>query len=107
MDDPYPQPDVADIELLEVLKAVSDPVRLHMIGVLAQSSTFSCSPEVFGLDVHKSTLSHHLRVLREAGVTSTLMVDGRKRGIQLRKSDLDGRFPGLVDGLLAGVPGSA
>jgi len=102
MDDSYPQPDVADIELLEVLKAVGDPVRLHMIGVLADGDTYSCSPDVFGLDVHKSTLSHHLKVLREAGVTSTL-VDGRNRAITLRKTDLDTRFPGLVDGLLAGV----
>ena len=102
MDDSYPQPDVGAIELLEVLKAVGDPVRLHMIGVLAGGDTFTCSPEVFGLDVHKSTLSHHLKVLREAGVTSTI-VDGRTRSITLRKTDLDARFPGFVDGLLAGV----
>ena len=102
VDGDYPQPDVADIELIEVLKAVGDPVRLHMVGVLADGDTYSCSPEVFGLDVHKSTLSHHLKVLREAGVTSTL-IDGRNRSITLRKTDLDSRFPGLVDGLLAGV----
>jgi len=102
MDDSYPQPDVGAIELLEVLKAVGDPVRLHMIGVLADGDTYSCNPEAFGLDLHKSTLSHHLKVLREAGVTSTL-VDGRNRSITLRKTDLDTRFPGLVDGLLAGV----
>ena len=102
MDDSYPQPDVADIELLEVLKAVGDPVRLHMIGVLADGDTYSCNPEAFGLDLHKSTLSHHLKVLREAGVTSTL-VEGRSRGVRLRRTDLDARFPGLVDGLLAGV----
>ena len=102
MDDSYPQPDVGAIELLEVLKAVGDPVRLHMIGVLADGDTYSCNPEAFGLDLHKSTLSHHLKVLREAGVTSTL-VDGRNRSITLRKTDLDTRFPGLVEGLLAGV----
>ena len=102
MDDSYPQPDVGAIELLEVLKAVGDPVRLHMIGVLADGDTYSCNPEAFGLELHKSTLSHHLKVLREAGVTSTL-VDGRNRSITLRKTDLDTRFPGLVNGLLAGV----
>jgi DNA-binding transcriptional ArsR family regulator len=107
MDELYPQPDTADIELLEVLKAVGDPVRLQMLSVIADGETQSCSPEVFGLDVHKSTLSHHLRVLREAGVTSTRVVDGRKRGVELRRSDLDERFPGLVDGLLSGVRGTA
>ena len=106
MDDSYPQPDVADIELLEVLKAVGDPVRLQMIGMLSDGQLRPCNPESFGVDVHKSTLSHHLKVLREAGVTSTL-AEGRSRGVRLRKTDLDARFPGLVDGLLAGVTTSA
>ena len=102
MDDSYPQPDVADIELLEVLKAVGDPVRLQVLGVISDGQLYPCNTEAFGLDLHKSTLSHHLKVLREAGVTSTI-VDGRTRSITLRKTDLDARFPGLVDGLLAGV----
>ncbi len=102
MDGDYPQPDVNDIELLEVLKAVGDPVRLQMVGLLSDGELRGCNTDAFGLDLHKSTLSHHLRVLREAGVTSTL-VEGRSRGVRLRRADLDARFPGLVDGLLAGV----
>ena len=106
MDDSYPQPDVGAIELLEVLKAVGDPVRLQMIGLLSDGELRACNPESFGVDLHKSTLSHHLKVLREAGVTSTL-AEGRNRGVRLRRADLDSRFPGLVDGLLAGVTTSA
>ena len=102
MDDSYPQPETADIELLEVLKAVGDPVRLQVLSVISDGQLYPCNTEAFGLDLHKSTLSHHLKVLREAGVTSTL-IEGRNRGVRLRRADLDARFPGLVDGLLAGV----
>ena len=40
------------------------------------------------------------RVLREAGVTHT-RPDGTRRHVSLRREDLDERFPGLLDALLA------
>ena len=46
-----------------------------------------------------STGSYHLRLLREAGVTRT-RAEGTQRLISLRRDDLDGRFPGLVDVLI-------
>lgn len=96
------QPAVADIELVEVLKALSDPVRLVVLASLADGELHSCNPELLGVDVHKSTLSHHLKVMREAGVTSTAL-HGRNRGVRIRRAELDSRFPGLLDGLLAGI----
>lgn len=61
-------------------------------------------PEWIGgdLDVHQTTLSHHYRVLREAGVTWTT-VQGRTRLVRLRGDDLDALFPGLLDSVLNGV----
>ncbi len=41
--------------------------------------------------------------LREAGVTRT-RVDGTQRYIALRRDDLEARFPGLLDSILAAVP---
>ena len=91
------------------LKALADPVRLRLMSAVAShDGQEACVCDVSaGIDVSQPTISHHLKVLREAGVTSTLVVDGRKRGISLRRADLDARFPGLVDGLLAGVPVTA
>ena len=48
----------------------------------------------------KSTGSHHLKVLREAGVV-TAEVDGTRKYHTLRRDDLDARFPGLLDSVLS------
>ncbi len=49
------------------------------------------------------TLSHHLRVLREAGMTST-RVDGKHRYVSLRATDLEARFPCALASILAAAP---
>ncbi|MEU5127613.1 helix-turn-helix transcriptional regulator [Streptomyces mobaraensis NBRC 13819 = DSM 40847] len=96
-----PQPDAEDIRLEKVLNALGDPVRLHLFRAFATDEQCDCDGARLGLGhLHKSTLSHHMRVLREAGVTSTRAV-GRNRHVALRRADLDARFPGLVDALLA------
>lgn len=103
-----PQPDAAGIELVKVLHALGDPVRLQLFGIYASGEQFSCAPDALGVGhLHKSTVSHHLRIMREAGLTSTRVV-GRNRFVQLRRTDLDARFPGLLDALIAALPeGSA
>jgi DNA-binding transcriptional ArsR family regulator len=96
----YPIPDLADVELVEVLRALSDPIRLQMIRVLADGEPHAKSAAEWDFDVQKSTLSHHFKTMREAGLTETL-VDGRSHAIRLRRAELDLRFPGLVESLLA------
>jgi DNA-binding transcriptional ArsR family regulator len=96
----YPIPDLAEIELVDVLRALSDPIRLQILRVLADGGAHPKSMTEWGFDVQKSTMSHHFRTMREAGLTETI-VDGRTHAIRLRRSELDERFPGLVDSLLA------
>jgi DNA-binding transcriptional ArsR family regulator len=54
--------------------------------------------------VAKSTLSHHLRVLRDAGVTRTRQ-EGTRCFVELRRDDLEFRFPGLLDAVLDAARG--
>ncbi|MFD1714458.1 ArsR/SmtB family transcription factor [Amnibacterium flavum] len=99
----YPAPDITDVQLVDVLGALADPIRLQIVRVLADGEPHSKSAPDWGFDVHKSTLSHHFKALREAGVTLTI-VNGRTHAIQLRRAELDERFPGLVDALVASAP---
>ena len=81
------------LSLTGVLHALSDPVRLEIVRALAGDSETSCG--ALGVSVSKSTLSHHLKVLRDAGVTQT-RADGVHRFVSLRTADIDARFPGLL-----------
>ena len=91
-------PDVAALELVAVLQALADPVRLELVRILDDADgALSCGE--IPLSVSKSTGSHHLKVLREAGVIRGL-VDGTRRYYTLRRDDLDARFPGLLASVL-------
>jgi DNA-binding transcriptional ArsR family regulator len=91
-------PSRSELELSEVLHALSDPARLAIVRRLGADGEHSCGD--FSLDISKATLSHHFRVLREAGVVHTRL-DGRKRYLTLRRTDLERRFPGLLNAVLA------
>ena len=90
-------PGTDELELVEVLHALSDPVRLQIVRELASGGEQPCG--VMPLPVSASTRSHHLRILREAGVTVT-RVEGTQRMVSLRRDDLESRFPGLLDAVL-------
>lgn len=96
------QPKRAEIELGAVLHALSDPVRLKIVAALSGSDGEpTCGS--FDLPVTKSTCTHHFKVLREAGVI-TQRQQGTSRLNTLRRDDLEARFPGLLDSILAAAP---
>lgn len=91
-------PELAEIRLEAVLHALSDPVRLSIVRDLAVTpDELACS--YFVLPVTKSTTTHHFRVLREAGVIrQTYRGTAKMNG--LRRAELEGLFPGLLDSVL-------
>jgi DNA-binding transcriptional ArsR family regulator len=91
-------PPTSELELASVLHALSDPTRLAIVRHLASGHECACGG--IDLDLSKATLSHHYRVLREAGVVRT-RPQGRRRLLSLRKADLDARFPGLLEAVLS------
>ena len=90
-----------EIELAAVLHALSDPARLEIVRRLASGDEPSCG--TFELGLSKPTLSHHFKVLREAGLIET-ETDGPRRLNTLRRDAVDERFPGLLDAVLEAAP---
>ena len=86
------------IDLPTVLHALSDPIRLQIVAALSDGVEHTCGS--FDLPVTKSTCTHHFRVLREAGVIRQRH-EGTCRFNSLRRDDLEARFPGLLDTVLA------
>ncbi|GAC1635683.1 MAG: metalloregulator ArsR/SmtB family transcription factor [Mycobacterium sp.] len=67
----------AAVELAGMLKALSDPVRLRLLSVVAShTGGEACVCDIsVGIDVTQPTISHHLKVLRTAG-----LLDSERRG---------------------------
>lgn len=91
----HPDPD--EITLVAVLGALSDPIRIGLVRVLADGRERGWGE--LRAPVAKSTLSHHLRVLRDAGLTRTRQ-EGTRCFVELRRGDLEARFPGLLTSVL-------
>lgn len=89
-------PTLKKITLEQVLKALGDPVRISIVKQLLKSSENEMACGCFKYSITKATFSHHMQILREAGVIQTVQ-EGTKRLTSLRKEDLQKRFPGLLD----------
>jgi DNA-binding transcriptional ArsR family regulator len=93
-------PDLAGIDVVTVLQALSDPVRLEIVRQVAgcdAGGELTCGE--LELPVAKSTGSHHLKVLSSAGVLAE-REEGTRKYLRLRRADLERRFPGLLDSVL-------
>ena len=73
--EPVVYPDVerdAAIRMAEVAKALGDPVRLQLVDVLRKHAGKVCVCELVPLfDLSQPTVSHHLKVLRQAGIVGS------------------------------------
>ena len=92
-------PSVDEVSLQQLLEALVDPVRRSVVRQLAgRGQDMSCG--TFDLPVSRSTSTHHFNVLREAGLISQYYVGTTKMN-SLRRDELEQRFPGVLDSLLA------
>ncbi|MEV0361604.1 ArsR/SmtB family transcription factor [Nocardia fusca] len=63
----------AAVELATVFKALSDPVRLRLLSSIAsRAGQEACVCDLSeGIDLTQPTISHHLKVLRSAGLLTS------------------------------------
>lgn len=97
--DEVAQPSLNEIQLEDVFSALGDATRLKIVRKLLVQGEMSC--KCICDITPKSTMSHHLSVLRECGVTRTRCA-GTQKLVSVRERDLNERFPGLLDLVLDG-----
>ena len=73
--EPVVYPDVERdraLRMASIAKALGDPVRLQLVDVLRKHAGKVCVCELVPLfDLSQPTVSHHLKVLREAGIVGS------------------------------------
>lgn len=85
----------------QVLCALQDPVRLEVVRRLSNAGTpLQCGVLYEGIS--KSTATHHFKILREAGVTERLVIDGLTYQ-RLRRDEVDAAIPGLLEAVVRGA----
>jgi DNA-binding transcriptional ArsR family regulator len=102
--EPLPEPAAEAMRLEVVAAALSDPLRLGIVRkLLLEAEVLDHPCGWFGLDRPKSSLTHHFRTLRDAGLIRQRQY-GLTRGNMLRAEELEERFPGLLAMIAAWEP---
>ena len=83
--------------------ALADPTRLEIVGKLAVGREMTCGE--LDCDRPKSSMSHHFKILRGAGVVRT-EVRGTEHINSLRTGELEKRFPGVMRAVLKVLRGA-
>jgi DNA-binding transcriptional ArsR family regulator len=95
-------PDLGEVTLERALSALGDPVRLSMVRTLQDGNEHLRGD--FDVNVGPSTLSHHAKTLREAGLV--LSRDEGTRCYMSLRPEFEQRFPGLLRTILTQPAGN-
>ncbi len=99
---PLVHPRIEDVPVEAILHALADPVRVALYAeIAAQTCAQNCKTVVSVLQkpIPKSTLSQHMRMLREAG-----LIRGERHGVEMRNTsrcgEVETRYPGLIQSIV-------
>jgi ArsR family transcriptional regulator len=64
-------PRMDDAELVRALKALADPSRFRIVQEIAAAGELSCGGVAELFDLSQPTISHHMKILADAGILVT------------------------------------
>lgn len=89
---------IKDVELTDIMHALSDPARIEIVRCLAKTKReLTCGELV--VDRPKSSMSHHFKILRAAGLVHT-RIEGKEHFNSLRLTEIEAKFPGVLKAIL-------
>ncbi|KQN25311.1 ArsR family transcriptional regulator [Sphingomonas sp. Leaf33] len=99
---PLFHPSIDDIEPQAILHALSDPNRAAILAKILTAGVVEACSNVAALGdrvIPKSSLSNHLKILREAG-----LIRSERHGVEMRNhsrfAEVNARFPGLIGSII-------
>lgn len=97
-------PSIDQVELIDILYALADPTRLEIVVLLANAGRKLTCGEI-DLNRPKSSMSHHFKILRSAGLVETV-VDGTEHMNALRLEEIEQKYPGVLKSVLESTGGN-
>lgn len=91
-------PTIEQVELTDIMYALADPTRLEIVILLAQAGKKLTCGEI-NLNRPKSSMSHHFKILRSAGLVETL-IEGTEHMNSLRLEEVESKYPGVLSAVL-------
>lgn len=100
---PLIHPAIENVPVEAILYALADPVRAALFGeIMAAACSKNCITlaSVVQKPIPKSTLSQHMRILREAG-----LIRSERHGTEIRNTnrceEMEARYPGLLTAIMS------
>ncbi len=91
-------PNIDQVELTDIMYALADPTRLEIVALLANAGKQMTCGEI-NLNRPKSSMSHHFKILRSAGLVETL-IEGTEHMNSLRLEEVESKYPGVLNAVL-------
>jgi DNA-binding transcriptional ArsR family regulator len=91
-------PNIEQVELTDIMYALADPTRLEIVSLLANAGRRMTCGEL-DLNRPKSSMSHHFKILRSAGLVETV-VEGTEHMNSLRYEEIERKYPGVLHAVL-------
>lgn len=91
-------PHIEQVELTDIMYALADPTRLEIVVLLAKTGRKMTCGEL-DLNRPKSSMSHHFKILRSAGLVETI-VEGTEHMNSLRLAEIEQKFPGVLTAVI-------
>lgn len=86
-------PNLKKMPVSAIFYALSDSARIEILLALLEEKEISCGQ--CKTELSKSTMSHHFKVLREAGLIQR-REEGKIHFISIREDEIEDRLPGLL-----------
>lgn len=91
-------PTIDQVELTDIMYALADPTRLEIVTLLAKAGRKLTCGEI-DLNRPKSSMSHHFKILRSAGLVETL-IEGTEHMNSLRLEEIEQKYPGVLNAVI-------
>ncbi|MES2502170.1 MAG: metalloregulator ArsR/SmtB family transcription factor [Pseudomonadota bacterium] len=91
-------PTIDQVELTDIMYALADPTRLEIVALLAKAGRKLTCGEI-DLNRPKSSMSHHFKILRSAGLVETV-IEGTEHMNTLRLEEIEQKYPGILSAVI-------